>query len=87
MNDRKKPQTAQMTFTVGFGVPVLLRLHFSPNRSQIAQLYVTSYIKSALKEGENATHPASPPTPPALPPPGAWAAHSPATPAKAQQPE
>lgn len=52
----KKKQAAQMTFTVGFGVPVLLHPRFSPNRSQIAQLYVTSYIKSALKEGENATH-------------------------------
>lgn len=55
-----------MTFIGGFGVPVLLRLHFLPNRSQIAQLYVTTYIKSALKEGENTTHP-SPPVPPALP--------------------
>lgn len=59
-----------MTFTVGFGIPVLPRLRFSPNRSQIAQPYVTSYIKSAWKEGENAAYPSppapSPPAPPAL---------------------
>lgn len=50
----EKTQTPQMTFTVGFGVPVLLRPRSSPKRSKIAQPYVTSYIKSALKEGENA---------------------------------
>lgn len=57
MTGKNPKQTVQMTFTVWFGVPVLLRLHFSLNRSQIAQLYVTSYIKSALKEHENATYP------------------------------